>query len=89
MPTATRALLPPRACFLWASRPGSLADPQKFLAIEAGIWSGDPNTPGDEGVLGLVKQGMFLAGSAAVQQGSARDWWRSLNDGSGYVAERL
>lgn len=89
MPTNARALLVPRACYLWASRPGSLTNPQTFLTQESRLWAGDPNTPGDVGICGLLKQQMFLSGSAAIAQGQGQDWWRNLSTGQGYTPERL
>lgn len=89
MPTNARALLVPRACYLWASRPGSLTDPQKFLTLEAHVWGGNPDSPGDVGILGLLKQQMFLSGTAAIGQGGGNDWMHHIDTGQGYTPERL
>lgn len=70
-PTQLRDLLPPRAAYLFASS-GGLYDPAPYLALETRLWSGDPERPGDTGLLGALRKMNTMQTTAA-----GRDWWVS------------
>lgn len=75
-PKEARRLLPYRACALWASQ-GGLRDPAFYLALEQKAWGGDPNLPGDVGILGGLKTQFFAFGASATP-GSGGAWWRNI-----------
>lgn len=84
LPTHARQLLPPRACILWASR-GGLRDPAPYEKVENRLWYGDP-TRGEVGILTALKQQAFLMGAEAIPSVTGDDWWRFVDDGSGYTS---
>jgi hypothetical protein len=81
-PTFARILLPPRAAMLWATR-GGLRDPKPYEDEFNEEFYGDL-VKGKVGVLGALKNQVFLQGSAAVPSITGDDWWRFVDDGSGY-----
>lgn len=82
-PTHARQLLVYRACIFWAQR-GGLRDPAPYQQNENDLWFGDPLT-GRVGILGALKQQVFLQGNDAVPGVGADDWWRYIDSGSGYT----
>lgn len=82
-PTHARILLVHRALILWASR-GGLRDPRPFQQLENDAWFGNPAT-GQFGLQAMLRSQPFLGGSAAIPSGTADDWYRYVDDGSGYV----
>lgn len=82
-PVHTRQLLVARACIEWAER-GGMEDPQPYMDWENRLWYGDPAT-GQMGILGALKNERFLQGTEALPAGSVADWWRFVDDGSGYI----
>lgn len=83
-PDSARILLVPRACALWAER-GGLRDPQSFTNEYDRLWYGDPDK-GQVGILGALKNQAFLSGAAAIPSITGDDWWRFVDDGSGYTS---
>lgn len=75
-PPSARLLLPPRACVIWALEGPVVRDPSSFLKTEQMMWSGDPDKPGDTGILGVLKTRAFTAGMAAVARGD-EPWYRN------------
>lgn len=82
LPTHARQLLPPRAAIIWATR-GGMRDPGPYQTEENKLWYGDPDR-GELGILGSLKTQVFLQGSEAIPQVTVSDWWRYIDDGSGY-----
>lgn len=84
-PIASRLLLPPRACEIWASR-GGLRDPKPYRDEQDRIWFGNPDK-GQLGVLGALQTQVFLSGAAALPA-TGGYWWHYIDDGSGYTPGR-
>jgi hypothetical protein len=78
-PAYARLLLPARAAITYCLA-GGYRDPAPYMAIEQRLWSGDPNMPGDTGILGQLKTQYFASGMAAVKQPYDGAWWRSSPD---------
>lgn len=79
-PDFCRLLLPPRACYIYATR-GGYRDPSPYLLMEQKMWGGDPDLPGDVGYMGALKAQYFGSGQAAVTSGPFDDaWWRGSPD---------
>lgn len=76
IPRHARILLVYRACEKWARR-GGFRDPSYFIDLFTKAWSGDPNVPGDVGLLGLYKTQFAFSGAVGVS-GSPRRWWDSI-----------
>jgi hypothetical protein len=76
LPLIVRRLLAPHACWIWASRPPNPADPRFYLAMEQRYWMGDPNTPGDTGIMGVLGS-QYLGGDGEEFGEDASAWWRS------------
>jgi hypothetical protein len=86
-PPNARILIVYHACMLWARR-GGLRDPEPFKEDLLQAWAGDPQVPGDVGILGALKNQYLFAGAASFPAGSSIDnWWRFIDDGSGYSAQ--
>jgi hypothetical protein len=86
-PDPARMLIVFRAAIIWATR-GGYRDPAPFEKLERKAWAGDPELPGDIGWMGALKMQFLFAGAAAWPAGSSVDnWWRSIDDGSGYQAQ--
>jgi len=84
-PDYARILLVDHAVALWAER-GGMRDPTPFWLRERKRTWGDPQTPGDIGIVGALKlQNPFL-GSMATGNQSTLTGLDILNTGSGYVA---
>lgn len=56
----------------WASIAGQM-DPAYFAALKQKSWMGDPNTPGDIGILGAIRARNPNRGTAVAQPYA---WWR-------------
>lgn len=79
VPNDVRRVLPWLAAGMWAQSPGALADPQQFFAeVERQLW-GDPQSPGDLGIIGAYKTGHFSSG--ITQAPNMGLWWRSADLG--------
>lgn len=74
LPAKNRVLLVFDACRRWASIKG-FKDPAYFQALLQSALYGDPQVPGDVGILGDKAQD-YAAGMAAIQQGGPYKWWR-------------
>jgi hypothetical protein len=86
-PGGARILLVHHACMLWAAK-GALRDPTYFENLLKMAWAGNPDIPGDLGWVGALKLQFLFAGAAAFPAGSSIDnWWRFIDDGSGYSAQ--
>jgi len=85
VPDYARMLLVDHAVALWSER-GGMRDPTPFWLRERKRAWGDPQTPGDVGILGNLKlQNPFL-GSMATGNQTTLTGLDMLNTGSGYVA---
>ena len=72
-PEWARELLVLQAVANW-SEEGGLRDPSPFLRrLQHRAW-GDPNTPGDVGIVGALKLQFFGQGTVTADQGAY--WWR-------------
>lgn len=71
LPTQCRALLPARACVIYA-RSGGTRNPAPYLDEETRLWSGDPAMLGDTGILGKIKKKAFTQASSD----GFTPWWR-------------
>jgi hypothetical protein len=79
-PAMARLLLIPRACYLYATS-GGYRDPSPYLLHEQRLWGGDPNIPGDTGILGMLKTQYMGSGQAAIRSGYFDNaWWRGSAD---------
>lgn len=75
-PARLRILLVYHACGLWASR-GALMDPAHFERLEQQAAFGNPNIPGDLGLIGALKWADPASGMAAFRHDSEPyAWWR-------------
>ena len=76
IPRHARILLVFKACEKWARR-GGFRDPSYFVDLFNKAWGGDPNVPGDVGLLGMYKTQFGFSGAIGVA-GSPRKWWYDI-----------
>lgn len=74
-PPHARMLLVYHAVAEWASQ-GGLRDPAPYLAMAQATWGGDPDRPGDTGILGALKMSLYGVGQAASMAATGA-WWRT------------
>lgn len=74
-PPYLRQLLIDHALYLWASR-GGFQDPQYYRALEQKDAFGDPDIPGDVGMLGALKLQSTAHGMAGYSHDRRIAWWR-------------
>lgn len=75
-PAHHRILLVFDALERWASR-GGRRDPSYYTSLLQKAAYGDPQIPGDIGVIGAAKQRNLLGGMTAVSAGADGRWWHS------------
>ena len=63
-----------RALYNWASR-GGFQDPSFYRALEQKAWMGDPDIPGDVGLMGSLKLQNTAHGMAGFLQSPSRRWY--------------
>ena len=79
-PEYARILIVYRALAQWASRPGSAADPNTYLAMEDSAWYGNPDT-GELGILARLKLSQAQMHNGELQEMGGGRWWISPDFG--------
>jgi len=75
LPAHARILIVYHALYNWASR-GGMQDPSFYRALQQKAWMGDPDIPGDVGIMGAIKVQSTLHGMAAFVHSPSRRWWQ-------------
>ncbi len=73
-PPSARVLLCFRACSMWAER-GAVRDSSPYHDMETRAWNGDPQRPGDVGILDALKM-QYGAGDAELEEMGGGAWYR-------------
>jgi hypothetical protein len=85
MPDHARVLIVAHAVTTWAGR-GGMRDARPFKEAEKSLAWGDPDRPGDIGIIGALKlQNPFL-GATATSSRALVSGLQAIDTGSGYSA---
>jgi hypothetical protein len=81
VPAEINILVLYKAAAMWAKR-GGLRDPRPYETQFSNLAWGDPEQPGDVGMIGRLKLQYGHMGHQAYSGGGK--WWRNISDGAGY-----